>query len=370
MTSHDLAVIPGDGIGPEVTAEAMKVLRAAETRFGFMLETTEYPHGAEHYLATGEILPDEVVERLRGHAAILFGAIGDPRVPVGVLERGFLLDLRAALRHAVNLRPVRLYAGVSTPISGLTPERCDFAIVRENSEGPYVAAGGTVHSGTPQAVATEASINTAQAITRLVRYGFQLAERRRRKVTLCHKTNVLRHAGALWQDIVDEVSAGFPDVQTDYVNVDAMCQHMPVSPERFDVVVTDNLFGDIISDLGATLQGGLGTACSANINLDGSAPSMFEPVHGSAPDIAGQGLANPAAAILSAAMCLSTLGEEKAALACEAAVASVLASLPPGGSGVSTAEIGDRVAAVVASGDDDLAVGTTSIMSAMRAAAA
>lgn len=375
MKRHDLAVIPGDGIGPEVTTEALKVMEAAATRFNFSLRTTEYSLGAERYLATGETLPDDTVKALRGHAAILFGAIGDPRVPPGILERGFLLALRTQLRHAVNLRPVRLYPGVDTPISGLTPDRCDIAIVRENTEGLYAGAGNTVRVGTRDVVATELSVNTSQAITDLVRYGFELARHRRRKLTLCHKKNVLTHAGGLWQGVVDEVAADYPDVDNDYVHVDAMCQYLPISPERFDVIVTDNLFGDIISDLGATLQGGLGTACSANINIDGSAPSMFEPVHGSAPDIAGSGAANPAAAILSGAMCLSALGEVEAAVACEAVVASVLAELPRRGEAQpGTAEIGDRMAAALSDSirewSTSLGGRPTSIMSAMRSAAA
>ncbi|WP_109473904.1 3-isopropylmalate dehydrogenase [Ornithinimicrobium cavernae] len=348
--SHRLAVIGGDGIGPEVTAAALTVLDAAEARFGFTTERTDVPLGADNYLDTGELLTPEAVELLRGHDTILFGAIGSPRVTPGILERGVILALRAELRQAINLRPVRLYPGVPTPIAGLTPERCDLVVVRENSEGSYVGGGSTVHRGTPGAVATQGSTNTWYAVHRAVDFAFRLAQQRRRRVTLCHKTNVLVEAGALWSDVVEEVAARFPDVEHDYVHVDAMCMHLPVSPERFDVVVTDNLFGDIITDLGAVLQGGLGVAASGNLNLDGSAPSMFEPVHGSAPDIAGRGWANPAGAALSLALCLASLGEGDAAAAVESATARVLAELPElsgAGMGGSTAELGERIAAAV-----------------------
>ena len=365
MTTHSIAVISGDGIGPDVITEALKVMHAAAARFGFKIETTDYPLGAEHYLTTGEILPDQAVDQLRGHRAIMFGAIGDPRVPPGILERGFLLALRARLRHAVNLRPVRLYPGVASPIAGLTPERCDFAIVRENTEGLYVGAGGTVHWGTSDAVATETSINSARVITELVRYGFRLAQRRRQRLTLCHKKNVLVHAGGLWQDVVHAVAAEFPDVETGYVHVDALCQYLPISPERFDVIVTDNLFGDIVSDLAATLQGGLGTACSGNVNIDGTAPSMFEPVHGSAPDIAGRGLADPSAAVLSGALCLASIGEEQAAVAIEAAVATVLAETSTATARPGTAELGDRITDVLTTESATWNPGASSIMLAM-----
>ncbi|QDO90460.1 3-isopropylmalate dehydrogenase [Ornithinimicrobium ciconiae] len=361
MRSHRLGVIPGDGIGPEVTEAALSILDAAQGRFGFTTERTEVPLGADTYLSTGELLTADAVTQLRGQDAILFGAIGSPKVTPGVLERGIILALRAELRQAINLRPVRLYPGVPTPIAGLTPQRCDLVVVRENSEGSYVGGGSTVHRGTPAAVATQGSVNTWYAVHRAVDFAFRLAAQRRGRVTLCHKTNVLVDAGALWLAVVDEVAARFPDVEHDYVHVDAMCMHLPVAPERFDVVVTDNLFGDIITDLGAVLQGGLGVAASGNLNIEGSAPSMFEPVHGSAPDIQGQGLANPAGAALSLALCLASLGEGQAAAAVESATAEVLSGLPAlsgAGMGASTAELGERIAALVTeAGDGDGAAG-------------
>ncbi|MDQ3384063.1 MAG: 3-isopropylmalate dehydrogenase [Actinomycetota bacterium] len=353
MSNHRLAVIPGDGVGPEVTQAALTVLDAAQERFGFTTERTLVPLGADHYLASGELLTEQVITELRGHDAILFGAIGSPRVPPGVLERGVILALRAALRQAINLRPVRLYPGVPTPIAGLTPERCDLVVVRENTEGSYVGTGTTVHRGTHAAVATQESVNTWYAVHRAVDFAFRLAQQRRRKVTLCHKANVLVEAGALWLAVMEEVSARYPEVETDYVHVDAICMYLPTTPERFDVVVTDNLFGDIITDLGAVLQGGLGVAASGNLNIEGTAPSMFEPVHGSAPDIAGRGSANPAGALLSLAMCLACLGEGEAAAAVESATAQVLAGLPAMGGeamGADTAEVADRVAQRLADG--------------------
>ncbi|MTD14708.1 3-isopropylmalate dehydrogenase [Nakamurella sp. YIM 132087] len=351
MRTHNLAVIGGDGIGPDVTAAALLAMRAAADRFGFALETTDYELGAEAYLKTGVALGEDTVEALRGHDAIVFGAIGDPRVPPGILERGLIVALRIAFRQSVNIRPVRLYPGITSPVRGVTTENCDLVILRENTEGLYTAGGGSLHTGTPNATALQNSVTTYAATKEIVEFGFQLARARRGHLTLCHKTNILVHAGQLWEQVVAEVGADFPDVTTDYVHVDAMCQHLPMNPGRFDVVVTDNLFGDIISDLGATVQGGLGLAASANYNPTGSAPSMFEPVHGSAPDIAGKGWANPAAAVLSAAMCLAALGERDAALVCEAASASVLAELPTFAGpdmGAETEGLGIRIAERVA----------------------
>jgi 3-isopropylmalate dehydrogenase len=345
--THSLAVIGGDGIGPDVTAAALLAARAAADRFGFALETTDYDLGAQAYLRTSDPLPAATVEALRGHDAIVFGAIGDPRVPPGVLERGLIVALRIAFRQSVNIRPVRLYPGITSPVRGVTSENCDLVILRENTEGLYTAGGGSVHTGTTQATALQNSVTTYAATRELVEFGFRLARARRGRLTLCHKTNILVHAGALWEQVVADVAVDFPDVTTDYVHVDAMCQHLPMNPGRFDVVVTDNLFGDIISDLGATVQGGLGLAASANYNPTGSAPSMFEPVHGSAPDIAGKGWANPAAAVLSTAMCLASLGERDAALVCEAAAASVLAELPAFAGpdmGADTTALGERIA--------------------------
>ncbi|MPZ74089.1 MAG: 3-isopropylmalate dehydrogenase [Nitriliruptorales bacterium] len=351
--SYGIAVIGGDGVGPEVTAEALKAVRAASERFGFTVSTVEYDLGGTRYLATGEVLPDSLLEELRGHDAILLGAVGAPDVPPGVLERGLLLKLRFAFDQYVNLRPVKLYPGVPSPVAGLTPDRCDMIVVRENTEGSYAGAGGSLYRGTPSEVATQESLNTRHGVERVVRDAFGRAAARRGRLTLCHKTNVLTFAGDLWQRTVDEVAGDFPGVQTDYVHVDAMCLYLVTQPERFDVVVTDNLFGDIVTDLGAAVQGGLGLAASGNLDPLRRSPSMFEPVHGSAPDIAGRGWANPVAAVLSAAMCLAHLGEVKAAAAVEEAAAAVLPSLGAmGGEGMgySTTAIGDRIAAMIAGG--------------------
>jgi 3-isopropylmalate dehydrogenase len=347
VSTQKIAVIPGDGIGPEVIDASLEVLEAAGRAFGFSAELTMIDAGAGRYRRTGELWTPALEEQLRGHDAVLFGAMGDPAVKPGILERGFILAMRTAFQQAVNLRPVKLYPGVATPIAGLTPERCDLVIVRENTEGAYVGRGSTVHAGTPHAVAVQESVNTRQGVERVVDYSFRLARQRRGKLTLCHKKNILIEAGTLWQDTVDDLSVRYPDVDVD---VDAMCFHLPVSPERFDVVVTDNLFGDIITDLGAVIQGGLGVAASANLNLDGSAPSMFEAIHGSAPDIAGKGWANPVGAVLSTAMCLAHLGEREAALAVEAAAVHVLAGLPAlsgPGMGIDTGGVGREIAALL-----------------------
>lgn len=350
MTAHKIAIMPGDGIGPEVIAAAVAVLDAAEQRFGFSTTRQHFPMGADHYLATGELLREAAAE-LAEFDAILFGAMGDPRVTPGILERGIILEMRKRFTQAANVRPVRLYPGVPTPIAGLQPEQCDIVFVRENTEGAYVAEGLTVHADTPLEVAVQESVNTYAAVRRVVEYAFKLAMQRRKKLTLCHKTNVLVAAGKLWSKVVAEVGQDYPEVTVDYVHVDAMCFHLPVCPERFDVVVTDNLFGDIVTDLGAVIQGGMGVSTSANLNLDGSAPSMFEAIHGSAPDIAGQQVANPAGAILALSLLLGHLGEGSAAAAIEAATAQVLAELPALAGprmGLTTAEIGARIAALVA----------------------
>ncbi|MGW4593330.1 3-isopropylmalate dehydrogenase [Amycolatopsis thermoflava] len=347
MRTHHLAVIGGDGIGPGVTAAALAGVRAAADRYGFAIETTEFDLGAEAYLRSGVALDEASIEALRRHDAVLLGAVGDPRVTPGVLERGLIVGLRVAFAQSVNVRPVRLYPGVESPVAGVSPDNCDLVIIRENTEGLYTGGGSISHPGTPNAVAIQNSITTVPATTETVEFAFRLASARRKRLTLCHKKNILVHAGQLWQDVVDEVATRYPDVEHDYVHADAMCLHLPLDPGRFDVVVTDNLFGDILSDLGATVQGGLGLAASANHNPRGTAPSMYEPVHGSAPDIAGKGWANPAAAALSAALCLAGLGERDGALALEAAAASVLAELPAlagPGMGGDTAEIGRRIA--------------------------
>ncbi|WP_157884053.1 3-isopropylmalate dehydrogenase [Arthrobacter alpinus] len=371
---YRLAVVPGDGIGPEVTQSALTVLDAAEQLFGFTTERDHIAAGAKHYVATGELFSPGIEEQLRANDAILFGSMGDPSVAPGILERGFILTMRQAFEQAVNLRPVRLYPGVKTPIAGLTPDRCDLVIVRENTEGAYVGRGSTVHAGTPNAVAVQESVNTRAGVERVVDYAFRLASARRKKLTLCHKTNILVEAGKLWQDTVNDLAPKYPDVELDYVHVDAMCFHLPIAPERFDVVVTDNLFGDIITDLGAVIQGGLGVASSANLNLDDSAPSMFEAIHGSAPDIAGKGYANPAGAILSLAMCLAHLGEDQAALAVESATVNILGTmegLSGPDMGGNTQEIGQRVAEALkelATGDQPLLAGM-SVMEGIKAAA-
>ena len=351
-TSYTLAILGGDGVGPEVTAQACKALDAAEQRFGFTTTRTEYDLGGRRYLETGEVLPDSVMAELAEADAILLGAVGTPDVPPGVLERGLLLKIRFAFDQYVNLRPVKLLPGVPTPIAGLTPERCDMVIVRENTEGMYTGAGGVLYAGTDAEVATQESINTRHGVERVVRDAFARAEARDGRLTLVHKTNVLTHAGGVWMRTFEEVGeADHPAVTRDYVHVDAMCLYLVQAPERFDVVVTDNLFGDIITDLGAAVQGGLGLAASGNINPARTHPSMFEPVHGSAPDIAGSGWANPVASVLSLAMCLDHLGQGDAAAAVEAAAAQVLTEMTAMAGpdmGASTDELGDRIAALVA----------------------
>ncbi|MBB6120322.1 3-isopropylmalate dehydrogenase [Nocardiopsis algeriensis] len=342
-----LAVIPGDGIGPEVVAEGLKVLETAIAPHDLAVETTEYELGAKLWHRTGETLPDSVEQELAGHDAVFLGAVGDPSVPSGVLERGLLLRLRFDFDHYVNLRPVRLYPGVESPLAGVTPEDIDMLVVREGTEGPYAGAGGVLRKGTPYEIATQDSVNTRFGVERVVRYAFaKAAERPRKKLTLVHKDNVLTYAGELWQRTVREVGAEYPQVAVDYCHVDAASMFFVNQPARFDVVVTDNLFGDIITDIGAAVTGGIGLAASGNINPDNTFPSMFEPVHGSAPDIAGQGKADPTATVLSAALMLDHLGVPEAARRIEAAVSADLKSR---GHGVrSTSRIGDDLAARVA----------------------
>jgi 3-isopropylmalate dehydrogenase len=334
-----LAVIGGDGIGPEVVAEGLKVLDAVLPG----VDKVDYDLGARAYHRTGETLPDSVVEELRGVDAILLGAIGDPSVPPGVLERGLLLKLRFLLDHHVNLRPVRLFPGVTTPLGDVT---FDFVVVREGTEGPYVGNGGSMRSGTPQEVATEVSLNTAYGVERVVRDAFRRAQGRRKHLTLVHKTNVLVHAGGLWKRVFDQVHAEFPDVAVDYQHVDAASMFFVTQPQRFDVVVTDNLFGDILTDIGAAIGGGIGLAASGNLDVSRTNPSMFEPVHGSAPDIAGQQKADPTATVLSVAMLLDHLGHQEEAARVESAVAKDLAAR--GDAVRSTAQVGDALAALAA----------------------
>ena len=344
----NLALIPGDGIGTEVVAEAMKVLSAIAPAADLSVTATEYDLGARRYNATGELLPDSVVEELRTYDAILLGAIGDPSVPSGVLERGVLLPLRFVMDHHVNLRPVKLYPGVVGPLAG--GKTIDFVVCREGTEGPYVGAGGVLRKGTPQEIATEESLNTAFGVERIVRDAFDRATRRRKHVTLVHKTNVLVNSGSLWKRTFDRVAAEYPDVATDYQHVDAAAMFFITNPDRFDVVVTDNLFGDILTDIGAAIGGGIGLAASGNIDPSRSNPSMFEPVHGSAPDIAGQGKADPTATVMSLAMLLDHVGAAEAAAWVESAVAADLATR--GNATRSTSQIGDALAAgaVAASG--------------------
>jgi 3-isopropylmalate dehydrogenase len=326
--AYTIAHLPGDGIGPEVTEVARDCVDAAAVRHGFVVDWRFCPLGSQRYLATGEVLPDPVLDELRQADAILLGAIGSPQVPPGVLERGLLLRLRAELDLYVNLRPSKLRPGVAGAVAGLDPGDLDFVIVRENTEGLYAGAGGTVHRGTAFESATEESLNTRAGVERCVRYAAGLAGRRRGGLTLVHKTNVLTHAGDLWRRVAAEVAAE-AGLTLDYAHVDAACLYLVSDPARFDVIVTDNLFGDILSDLGAALTGGLGVAPSGNLNPDRTGPSVFEPVHGSAPDIAGTGRANPAGAVLSASLMLDHLGEAGAAADLDAAVSAVLGSGAP-----------------------------------------
>jgi 3-isopropylmalate dehydrogenase len=334
-----LAVIGGDGIGPEVVAEAVKVLDAVVPG----VEKTGYDLGARRFHATGELLPDSVLAELREHDAILLGAVGDPSVPSGVLERGLLLRLRFELDHHVNLRPSRLYPGVSSPLAG-KPD-IDFVVVREGTEGPYAGTGGAIRVGTPNEIATEVSVNTAFGVRRVVKDAFERALRRRKHLTLVHKTNVLNFAGKLWARIVAEVGEEYPDVEVAYQHVDAATIFLVTDPGRFDVIVTDNLFGDIITDLAAAVCGGIGLAASGNIDATRTNPSMFEPVHGSAPDIAGQGIADPTAAIMSVALLLAHLGEDDAAGRVDRAVETYLATR--GNGRLATSDAGERIAAAL-----------------------
>lgn len=340
-----LAVVRGDGIGTEVVEEGLKVLDAALSGTDVSVTTTEMDLGARRWHATGETLTESDLATIREHDAILLGAIGDPGVPSGVLERGLLLRLRFELDHYVNLRPGKLFPGVRSPLAA--PGDVDFVVVREGTEGPYVGNGGSVRRGTPQEVANEVSVNTAFGIERVVRDAFARAQARPRKhLTLVHKHNVLVHAGDLWRRTVEAVGAEHPDVTTDYLHVDAATIFMVTDPARFDVIVTDNLFGDILTDLAGAVVGGIGLAASGNINPDRTVPSMFEPVHGSAPDIAGQGKADPTATVLSVAMMLEHLGLVDAAARVEAAVTADLAER--GDRVRSTADVGSEIAARLA----------------------
>ncbi|WP_286204534.1 3-isopropylmalate dehydrogenase [Corynebacterium afermentans] len=335
-----VAVLTGDGIGPEVMAEGLKVLHTVRDN----VETTDFDLGARRYLRNSELLTDADLDALKAHDAILLGAIGDPeRVPAGVLERGLLLPLRFKLDHYVNLRPSRLYPSSVSPLAN--PGDIDFVVVREGTEGLYAGNGGTLRQGTDHEVASEVSQNTYHGVSRVVRYAFELAMTRRKKLTLVHKTNVLVNAGGLWQRVVDEIAREFPEVEVNYNHIDAATIYMVQDPQRYDVIVTDNLFGDILTDLAGAVAGGVGLASSGNINAAKEFPSMFEPVHGSAPDIAGQGIADPTAMILSVAMMLRFLGDEDNAARIEEAVEDDVASRED--AKLRTAEVGDRIAAAL-----------------------
>jgi 3-isopropylmalate dehydrogenase len=345
--TYNIAVVPGDGTGPEVVNEGIKVLNAAAAKCGFSLDFSQHDLGGEHYLASGEILRAEQIESLAQSDAVYLGAIGHPDVKPGILEKGILLKLRFEFDQYINLRPVKLYEGVDTPLKDKGPEHIDFVVVRENTEGLYTGAGGSFKYGTPDEVAIQESINTRKGIERCIRFAFAYCRQRdkAKKLTLCGKTNVLTYAFDLWERTFNEVAAEYPDIQTDYAHVDAICMWMVKNPEWFDVIVTDNMFGNIISDLAAMIQGGMGIAAGANINPEGV--SMFEPIGGSAPKYTGQQKINPLAGILAAGIMMETLGETKAASMIDAGVAKVLREdledLGAGKMGYSTAEVGDLV---------------------------
>ena len=345
---YKIAVIPGDGTGPEVVREGMKVLEAAARQFNIKFEFTHFPFGGEHYMKTGETLPDSAVAELRKFSAIFLGAIGHPDVKPGILETGILLKARFALDQYINLRPIKLYPNVETPLANKKPEDIDFVVVRENTEDLYIAAGGFLRKDTPQEVAMQEMVATRFGVERCIRYAFDYARRRNRekKVTLCAKTNVLIYAHDLWWRAFQEVAKDYPDVKTDYAHVDATTMWMVKNPEWFDVIVTTNMFGDIITDLGAMIQGGMGIAAGGNINPEGV--SMFEPIGGSAPKYTNQNVINPMAAIFAAQMMLNTLGEDKAGAAVEKAAVGVIAKMKSqaaGKMGFTTTQIGDMVAA-------------------------
>jgi 3-isopropylmalate dehydrogenase len=348
MKSYNIAVIPGDGTGPEVIREGIKVLDTVSKRFEFKFNFGYYDFGGERYLKTGEILPDSVIEELKKYDAIYLGAIGHPDVKAGILERGILLRLRFELDQYINLRPVKLYPGVDCPLKNKKPEDIDFVVVRENTEGLYAGAGGVLKKGTPDEVAIQESINTRKGVERCIRFAFEYCKKRNkvRKLTLCGKTNVLTFAFDLWERVFYETAKEYPEIKVDYAHVDAVTMWFVKNPEWFDVIVTDNMFGDIITDLGAMIQGGMGIAAGGNINPYGV--SMFEPIGGSAPKYTGMNVVNPLAAICAAGMMLEQIGENNPANLIEKAVIEVtgkhLKSLAAGRMGYSTAEVGDLVA--------------------------
>jgi 3-isopropylmalate dehydrogenase len=346
--SYSIAVMPGDGTGPEVVREGRKVLSAVASIHGFSLDFIDYDLGGDRYLKTGETLPSSVLDELRNVAAIYLGAIGHPDVAPGILEKGILLRLRFELDQYVNLRPVKLYPSVYTPLKDTGPDEIDFDVIRENTEGFYVGAGGFLKKGTQDEIAIQESINTYKGVERLLRYSFErtLARGQRKKLTLCGKTNVLTYAWDLWMRVFEDLSREYPEVTTEYAHVDALCMWMVKNPEQFDVIATDNMFGDIITDLGAMIQGGMGIAAGGNINPNGV--SMFEPIGGSAPKYTGKNLINPLAAIAAGGLMLETLGLTEAAEAVETAIIKTISenlkTLEAGRMGYSTSEIGDLVA--------------------------
>jgi len=345
--TYKIAVIPGDGTGPEVVAEGLKVLKATAEKYGFALELRDFNLGAAHYLKTGEILTEDTLDAIRACDAMYLGAIGDPQVPPGILEKGILLRLRFELDQYINLRPIKLYPGVEIPIKNKGPEDIDFVVVRENTEGLYAGSGGIIRKGTPHEIAIQESISTRMGVERCIRYAFELCRRRNRakKLTLCGKSNVLTYTFDLWLRTFHEVGESYPDIRTDYVHVDACCMWMVKNPEWFDVIVTENMFGDIITDLGAVLQGGMGVAAGGNLNPEGI--SMFEPIGGSAPKYTGRQVINPIGAILAGKLMLENLGESEGARAIEQAVMKVLKEdlkgTAAGKMGYSTPEVGDLV---------------------------
>ena len=346
--THEIGVIPGDGTGPEVIAEGLKVLKAVAEKTDSKYNLIHYDFGGERYLRTSETLPDSALEELRRMDAIYLGAIGHPDVKVGILERSIILKLRFSLDQYINLRPVKLYPGVKTPLQGKGPEDIDFVVVRENTEGLYAGTGGFFKRGTPDEIAIQESINTRKGVERCIRYAFEYCRRRSKakKLTLCGKTNALGYAFDLWERVFHQVGQEYPDIQKDYGHVDAICMWMVKNPEWFDVIVTDNMFGDIITDLGATIQGGMGIAAGGNINPAGT--SMFEPIGGSAPKYTGKNVINPLAAIIAGHMMLEHLGEVEAANIVDRTVMEVvrkdMKSMEAGKMGVSTTEVGDLVA--------------------------
>ena len=344
---YKIAVIPGDGTGPEVVAEGLKVLKTISEKFNFKYQLAHYDLGGDRYLKTGEVLPDSILEELKKVDVIYLGAIGHPDVKPGILEKGILLKTRFVLDQYINLRPVKLYPGVDTPLKDKRPEDIDFVVVRENTEGAYLGAGGFHKKGTPDEIAIQEAIHTRKGVERCIRYAFEYCRKRnkKKKVTLCGKTNVLTYAFDLWERTFREVAKEYEDIETDYAHVDAICMWMVKNPEWFDVIVTDNMFGDIITDLGAMIQGGLGIAAGGNINPEGV--SMFEPMGGSAPKYTGKGVVSPLAAISACQMMLENLGEEKASKRIEEAIMKVVRidvkSLTAGKMGYSTSEVGDLV---------------------------